>query len=117
MQDPAMGQPEESMEDMDMQDPGAGMTDDDIAASLGFATTLSQLVLPQDDMETEEDEDIETADESIDTEDVAEMDTEELEDTEDTGSEEVSEEDKDEEILRLKAEIYDLKRGEETSPE
>ncbi len=35
------------------------MTDDDVAASLGFITTLSESMLPQDTMDTAEDEAVE----------------------------------------------------------
>lgn len=43
------------------------LSDDDIAASLGFHTTLSEPLIPQDEMDTAEDEAVETADESPET--------------------------------------------------
>ncbi len=52
----------------------AHLSDDDVAAALGFATTLSEPLLPQDEMDTEEDEGVETADESPETEEAAEAD-------------------------------------------
>lgn len=38
----------------DEMDPTSEMSDDDIAAALGFATTMGEQVMPQDDMPEEE---------------------------------------------------------------
>lgn len=92
-------------------DPAEDMTDDDIAASLGFVTTLSEQMLPQDDMTTAEGEEMETP-EDAPAEPEAEEEPGEMEEPEEN---EMGEDEKDEEIQRLKAEIYDLKNG--ASPE
>lgn len=41
------------------------MTDDDIAASLGFATSISEGLLPQDEMMPEEEQETENAEEEM----------------------------------------------------
>lgn len=85
-------------------DPTEDMTDDDIAASLGFITTLSQQMLPQDDMTTAEGEEMETP-EDAPIEPMAEKEPEEEKDETELEIEAIRKE-----LEALKEEVY----GEET---
>lgn len=84
--------PEDDME-LEVASGDEDMTDDDVAASLGFITTLSQGLLPQDDMTTAEDEETEEPEE---------------EPTEDR------DEAQDEEIRKIREELEALKNEPET---
>lgn len=103
-----------AQDEMATFDPANDLTDDDIAAALGFATTLSEPLLPQDEMDTVEDEEMEIADESVETEEAAEeepVEEEEVEeeDTDDEQSKEIEEIRK--ELEQLQKEVY----GDETT--
>lgn len=82
------------------------MSDDDIAAALGFTTTLSEPLLPQDEMTTAEDEVVETADESPETE--MEADEEMAEESEEVEEEPEKEEEKSEDTEILESRIKTL---------
>lgn len=96
-------------------DPTASLSDDDIAAALGYHTTLSEPLLPQDEMDTAEDEEVETADESPGTAEAADEDvgenlqesSEKLEETDDTDDEQTREiEEIRKELEALQEEVY-----------
>lgn len=100
----------ESQDEMATFDPTADMSDDDIAAALGFHTTLSEPLLPMDEMTTAEDEGVETADESGATE----MDAVEdpvAEEPEDPNKEQ------DDEIADIRKELEELKASIEDDDE
>ena len=90
-------------------DPTDSLSDDDVAAALGFHTTLSEPLLPQDEMDTAEDEAVETADESPETamaadEELEEEPEEEEPDKDDEQSKEIEEIRK--ELEALQEEVY-----------
>ena len=89
-------------------DPVDDLSDDDIAAALGYATTLSEPLLPQDEMTTAEDEAVETADESPETEEVADeaLEEEPVEEPVEEVSSEETEKDPEKEVM--KGEIREL---------
>jgi TolA-binding protein len=76
-------------------DPTDSLSDDDIAAALGFTTTLSEPLIPEDEMTTAEGEAVETADESPETEMAAD--------------EELEEEEPDPELDAMEDEIADIR--------
>lgn len=97
-------------------DPSDDLSDDDIAAALGFATTLSEPLLPQDEMTTDEDEELETADESSETAvEAEEGPAEEVE--EEPEPEEESDDEQSKEIGEIRKELEALQEevyGEKT---
>lgn len=81
----------------------ANLSDDDIASALGFHTTLSEPLLPQDEMDTAQDEATDTADESPATAADAAADPATEEPPKDPNVEQ------DSEIADIRKELEDLK--------
>lgn len=79
-----------------------GLSDDDIAAALGWHTTLSEPLLPMDEMTTAEGEAVETADESPETAKAA-TDAELEDEPEDPDKAQ------DDEIAEIRKELEELK--------
>lgn len=107
------------------------LSDDDIAAALGFHTTLSEPLLPMDETDTAEDEAVETADESPETAMAADEETEGEQEEEpekppkEEGGEKKETEDRDdaqdeeiasilEELETLQKEVYGRKETKDT---
>lgn len=95
------------MDEQTQGHPSDSLSEDDIASALGFSTTLSEPLLPQDQMDNGQDESQQTADQSLQT----------TADVNSSGAQAMTkDEEQDKEIQDIRAGLEKLRSQGDTTP-